>query len=44
MTMEDVTAKLLDFSQEPQAYVNYLDSVVEAFYGTNNSVQVCAGR
>jgi hypothetical protein len=40
MTMEDVTSRLLDFNQEPQAYVGYLDSVVDAFYGTNNSFQV----
>ena len=39
----DVTAKLLNFTQEPHAYVSYLDSVVEAFFGGNtgnNSVAV----
>ena len=41
MTSDDsVTAKLLDFNQDPQAYVQYLDSVVDTFYQTSDKVQV----
>ena len=45
MTMEsDVTAKLLNFTQEPHAYVSYLDSVVDAFFGSNTGNNAVAVR
>lgn len=45
MTMEsDVTARLLNFNEEPHAYVSYLDSVVEAFFGGNNGNHAVAVR
>lgn len=43
MTMSnetEVASRLLDFTQEPQAYVSYLDSVVDAFYSSTNAAQV----
>lgn len=36
----EVASRLLDFTQEPQAYVSYLDSVVDAFYSSTNAAQV----
>ena len=45
MTMEsDVTARLLNFNEEPHAYVSFLDSVVEAFYGGNHGNLAVAVR
>jgi hypothetical protein len=41
MTTDSVTANLLDFSQDPQVYVQYLDSVVDTFYSTNDRNQAC---
>jgi hypothetical protein len=41
MTTDAVTARLLDFSQDPKAYVEYLDSVVTTFYSTSDKAQVC---
>jgi hypothetical protein len=40
MTSDAVTAKLLDFSQDAQTYVQYLDRVVDTFYSTGNKDEV----
>lgn len=36
----DTTARLLDFSQDGETYVQFLDSVVDTFYSTTDKIQV----
>ena len=38
-SQDDVTSRLLDFTQDPQAYVQYLDSVVATFFSPQDKAQ-----